>query len=200
MDEFVKQFLLSNKQISFGKLGALKIVPMQNEVNVGNLSDYQVIYDAGNSQPSQKQLNWFQNSAQHIHETFDSYCNTLLYTLQTEGIVCIDGIGTFEKSNDQIVFNSSLNLQNPFTTVDVKKIRKIEVEQANPTVSAALENTDNGFQQLEEAPASNAKYLWWVLVILIIAITVYLFMNGFSLSSLSNQNTIGSVLYIQNLI
>ena len=200
MDEFVKQFLLSNKQISFGKLGALSIVPIQNEVDGFNLSDYQVIYDASDSQPSQKQLNWFQNSAQSIHETFDSYCNTLLYTLQTEGAVSIDGIGKFEKSNDQIVFNSSLNLQNPFTSVDVKKIRKIEVAQANPTVNEVLANADKDVQQLEETPASNTKYLWWVLLILLIAITVYLFMNGFSLSSLSNQNSIGSVLYSQNLI
>ena len=188
MDEFVKQFLLSNKYISFGKLGALFISSDAMDDGEFNLSNYNIKFNSANSQPSQTQLNWFQNSAQSINETFDSYCNKLLYTIQTHGSVKIDGVGVFEKKEDTVYFLSTLNLQNPFTAISVKKIKKIENPENVQTIMEEVE-TEN---ELGETPAfSNKLYFWWMFVIIFIAVLVYLLVNGFSLSSLSNKSGIG---------
>ena len=194
MDEFVKQFLLSNKYISFGKLGALYINSDVIDDGEFNLSNYNIKFDSANSQPSQTQLNWFQNSAQAINETFDSYCNKLLYAIQTHGTVKIDGVGVFEKKEDTVCFSPTLNLQNPFTPISVKKIKKVPVPEVLQTIIEA-EETEN---KLDETPvAKKMMYFWWILIIMLAAVLAFLFWNGFSLSALGNNSAIG---YIGNVV
>lgn len=193
MFQQLNQYLFQFRALSLPQFGTIKLVAQPARLDVTEhliyAPGYQPQYSADDT-PSDHQLEYFaaalQKDVQAVHDFFTT-AGKVLKQKATGGAFDWSGIGTFEWSNQQILFNPQA--ASTLQPVPAHRVLREKTQHA-VLVGDQVVMTDPAAEKVVEAKRSRdwAIVIAWVLgVLALLAIVFYLYQNHFSPQAAGTQ-------------